>query len=235
MRVIPTRYGARLTDRGTFLSKVLRRPGPTHDVFDVLAAAVACFAPGPRVSVLGFGGGGLIGPLRALGWAHPVRAVDLSAVGARVFRSLCSSWAGSVRIARADAVAWLRRERAGIDVLVEDLSVPGASGATKPGISTGEVPRAAARKLARHGLFVVNGLPVDGRSWADVVGSWALPGRAVLEVGLARHENRIVLVGAALPPARAASRRIRDALARIGSAMADDTSVRTFRKRRPSG
>ena len=173
-----------------------------------------------------------MGPLRALGWAHPVRAVDLSPVGASVFRSLCSSWAGSVRVARGDAVAWLRRERGGFDALVEDLSVPGPSGATKPAVSTGELPRVASRKLARRGLFVVNGLPVEGRTWADVIGSWALAGREVLDVRLARHENRIVLAGSALPAARAASRRLRDALERIDSAMAADVSARTFRGRR---
>jgi hypothetical protein len=229
MRVIPTRYGARLTEGGNYLSKVLRRPGPTHDVFDVLAAAVVTFAPGPRLAILGFGGGGMVAPLRALGFEHPVRAVDLSAVGPRAFRSLCGAWAGPVRVARADAVAWLARERGRFDVVVDDLSVPGTNGATKPEASLRDLPRLAANRLTRAGVLVVNVLPVDGVPWSALVRAWSRPGRRTLEVRLARHENRIVLVGASLPAARRASAGLRSSLERLGSTMAGDVSVRTAR------
>jgi hypothetical protein len=232
LRIVPTSYGARLTERGNYLSKVLRRPGPTHDVFDVLAAAVACFAPGPRAAILGFGGGGMIAPLRALGFGHPVRGVDRSAVGARAFRTLCRSWAGPVRVDRADAVEWLRRMPAGIDTLVDDLSVPGATGATKPDASLSDVPRLAERKLGRRGVLVVNGLPLDDRPWAAAIDAWSLPGRRVLEIRLARHENRVVVAGRSLPAARVASRRLRSALAGIGSTMAADVAVRSLATRR---
>jgi hypothetical protein len=227
MRVTRTKYGARLTERGSFLSKVLRRPGPTHDLFDVLAAAVACFASGPRVAVLGFGGGGMIAPLRALGWHHEIRGVDRSPVGAQAFRALCAAWAGPVRVATDDAVRWLGRQRPGFDALVEDLSVPGPSGATKPAVSMERVAPVAAAKLGRRGVLIVNGLPVERRSWRDLVACWSLPGRAVLEVRLDRHENRVVLCGARLPPARDASRQLRAALDRLGSRMAGQTTVRS--------
>ena len=77
MKIERTRRGARIIDDDVVLSEILARPGPTHSLFDVLAAAVAAFAPGPRFAMLGFAGGGMIAPLRAMGCDIPVRAVDL--------------------------------------------------------------------------------------------------------------------------------------------------------------
>ncbi|MEC9081308.1 MAG: hypothetical protein VYE44_05980, partial [Verrucomicrobiota bacterium] len=65
--VKPTGRGARLVQNGSVLSEVLAQPGPTNSVFDALAALVRLFSPGARVGLLGFAGGGIIAPLRAMG------------------------------------------------------------------------------------------------------------------------------------------------------------------------
>ena len=72
-----TRRGARLVQNGSVLSEVLAKPGATDSVFDVLAAAIQIFSPGDRVGILGFAGGGLIAPLRAMSGDHNLSGVDL--------------------------------------------------------------------------------------------------------------------------------------------------------------
>ena len=54
MKITRTKHGARMSQGGAVLSEVLAKPGPTHSVFDLLAALVHVLAPGPRVGVLGF-------------------------------------------------------------------------------------------------------------------------------------------------------------------------------------
>ena len=46
-RIIAEGYGARVVDGQSFLSKVLWAPGPTDEVFDVLAAAIAAAPAAP--------------------------------------------------------------------------------------------------------------------------------------------------------------------------------------------
>ena len=60
MKIVRTRRGARIVDDDVVLSEILAKPGPTHSLFDLLAAAVATLAPGPRFAMLGFAGGGIV-------------------------------------------------------------------------------------------------------------------------------------------------------------------------------
>jgi hypothetical protein len=57
VRIERTRRGARMIEGDVVLSEILARPGPTHSLFDLLAAAVTALSPGPRLAVLGFAGG----------------------------------------------------------------------------------------------------------------------------------------------------------------------------------
>ena len=217
----------RLVDGGTVISEVLRRPGATQSVFDVLAAGAHAFAPGPRVALLGFAAGGMLAPLRALGHAGRVEGVDLSRTGWTVFSELCAGWAGPVKLHQADAGVWLARRRARFDAIVEDLSVRGHGGTTKPGASVAELPALVAARLAPRGVAIVNLLPVPGLGWRALEAAAGRAYRDVRIVELARFENRI-LIGAArqLPPAREVSRRLRRELEAIGSAVAVGLSVR---------
>ena len=136
MRIVPTGYGARVVDGDAMLSKVLVEPGPTHSVLDVLAACVVTFTPGPSVALLGFAAGGMIAPLRAMGFESDLDAVDLWREGERCFRRLCGEWSGGVRFHCTDAAAWLRRGHRKYDLIVDDLSDfrPGHRAAKEAGV-----------------------------------------------------------------------------------------------------
>jgi spermidine synthase len=229
VRLSPTARGMRLAEAGAVISEVLRRPGPTHSVFDVLAAAVATLGRGPRVALLGFAAGGMLGPLRALGHAGPLVGVDLSREGWPVFRRLCGRWAGRVRLEHAEAGSWLRGRRERFDVIVDDLSVTGRAGVTKPTVSLGELPPLAARRLARGGVVVVNLLPVPGMRLAEIEAAVGRAHREVRVVHLAEFENRILIGGGDdLASARGVSRALGAALRSIGSRTARGLAVRSI-------
>lgn len=228
MKVIRTRTGARLTEAGTVLSEVLREPGPSHTLFDVLAAAIAALAPGPRVALLGFAGGGLVAPLRAMGFGHPIDAIDLSLEGARVFRELSGRWAGTVRIGRAEASGWLAGKRSSFDLVVEDLFLDGPAGMAKPDVSRTVIPGRIARALGRSGVVVVNALPVRSVPWSEVLAPLVAPWPERLVVRLDEYENRLALGGRSLGSAREVSARLRGALRGIGSRQARRIAVETF-------
>ena len=120
MKIERTKRGARIRDDDVVLSEMLAEPGATHSLFDVLAAAVAVLARGPRIAMLGFAGGGMVAPLRAMGCDHPLHCVDLSAEAEPIFRELSSVWAGDVVLDIEDAEAWLLKRRGKFDVIIED-------------------------------------------------------------------------------------------------------------------
>jgi spermidine synthase len=228
VRVVRTIRGARIEQDDAILSEVLAAPGPTHGLFDVLAACVAALSPGPRFAMLGFAGGGMIGPLRAMGFPHPVDAVDLSRAGVSLFQSLSRTWAGPVRLFLSDAAKWLRAGDGPYDVIVEDLSTTSAAGVVKPRDSFGDLPGLVRARLTPGGVAVTNLLPQPGASWESLqLRVAALHARAVV-LHLEEYENRIVVAGDALPGARRASRAVRAALRRIGSSQASKFSARTL-------
>ncbi|MHC4932448.1 MAG: polyamine aminopropyltransferase [Planctomycetota bacterium] len=228
MRVVRTRRGAKIVQDDVILSEILERPGPTHGLFDVLAGCVAALAPGPRFAMLGFAGGGMVAPLRAMGFAHEIDAVDLSREGETLFRELSRDWAGTVRVAKGDAVAWLRGQRERFDVIVEDLSTPSPAGVVKPYVSFALLPDLIRSRLRPGGIAITNLLPLPGTAWSALLARTALPHARSSVVGLEEYENRFVLAGDALPTARAISKRLRAALRSIGSDQAERIAVRTL-------
>jgi spermidine synthase len=227
IRILRTRRGARLVQEDVVLSEVLKHPGATDDLFDLLAAPVMALQRGPRLGLLGFAAGGMIAPLRAMGFAHPVRAVDSSRTGVAVFRELARAWAGDVRVDLDDAARWLRRRRRPFDCLVEDLSAPSPRGVTKPPLCLGELPELIAKRLRPGGLAVINLLKVPGVTWRRAHAIVSRPHTKALVIHHEDFENRIVLASDELPSAAAATRRLRDELERIGSLQAPGTRVRT--------
>jgi hypothetical protein len=228
VRHLRTKRGARLLEGGAVLSEILARPGATHSVFDVLAACVASLAPGPRVALLGFAGGGIVAPLRAMGFDGPLDAVDLSAKGQRIFRGLSSSWCGTVRFSENDAARWLLRNRRRYHVVVEDLSVTRDGGATKPSVSFETLPRLIRARLAPGGLVVVNLLPVPGLAWGRLIDGVCEKNSEACLVTLEEFENRVVVAGRRLPATRRISERLRAALREIDSEMVRGLSVRAL-------
>ncbi len=211
---------------GTVLSEVLAAPGPTHTLFDVLAGVVAALSPGPRIALLGFAAGGIVAPLRSMGFEHALQAVDLSREGERVFRKLSRVWAGRVILARADASRWLARRRGRYDLILEDLFLEGPQGMVKPEVSFGALPSLIRSRLAPRGVAVINTLPVAETPWRKVLAPLAAPFREAYVVQMDDYENRLLVAGRGLGGARAVSERVRTALRRIRSQQAGRISVR---------
>lgn len=211
---------------GTVLSEVLSAPGATHTLFDVLAATIAALAPGPRVAILGFAAGGLVAPLRALGVAHPIQAVDLSLEGEALFRELSAGWAGQVRLTQGDAVRWLARQGTPYDLILEDLFAERGRAMVKPEASFTTLPSLMRKALTREGVAVINTLPVPGVSWREVQAELAAPFEEAVQVELEEYENRLLVAGRSLPGAHALSRRLRGLLRSIGSRQAERLAVR---------
>jgi hypothetical protein len=228
IRIIRTSRGARLVQDDAVLSEILAEPGPTHEWFDVLAACMALLAPEGICLMLGFAGGGIVAPLRALGVTAPLVAVDWSADGEETFRELSDPWAGTVTVHRADARDWLRKGRDAFDVILEDLSVPSPEGVVKPPASLEELPSLIARRLCPAGTAVFNLIRPPAMSWKECTGKITEPfdeSRLVLD---AEYQNRIVLASGALPPSGILAGDLRRALRSIGSARADGLRVRSI-------
>ena len=228
MRIVRTRRGARIEQDGLILSEILDRPGATDTLFDILAACVAALARGGRMAMLGFAGGGVVAPLRAMGYGHPIEACDLDVSGERLFRELSSAWCGRVDVAEAEASAWLAGRRRPYDVILEDLSARVGGEVTKPEVSLDVLPAQMARRLTPRGLVVMNVLPVPGRPWTELLPHLAAPYAQARVIVLESWENRVLLLGADLEPAAEAARLIGRALRSIGSSEAGALSVRTL-------
>ena len=230
LRIVRLRRRARIVDGCDIVSEVLDHPGPTDTMFDVLAACIAALTPGPRVLVLGFAGGGLVAPLRAMGFTTPLTAVDRSRRGERLFRELCGAWAGDVEIVQDDAAAWLQRSRARYDLILEDLSVPSTPESVKPVISLDTLPELMRARLRPRGIAVTNVLPVPGSAWNPLLAHLAEPFARGLVVHLDDYVNRLLLAGP-LASAATVSRALRCALGSIGSTQARRLSVRELAAR----
>ena len=226
MKVVKTRRGARLLHEGHVVSEVLSSPGPTHSIFDVLAAAACLHDTAQHLALLGFAGGGVVAPLRAMGFDAPIHAVDLWVEAEPVFRELCGPWAKEVELTKEDALVWLRDVRQVFDVIVEDLSMQIPDDVTKPDVSLKALPKAIARKRTSNGWVIVNALPVKGYSWRELTQSLTRPFRHVLEIHVEGFANRILVAGPKPMKAREVSLKLRFFLEAIGSNLAHQVSVR---------
>jgi hypothetical protein len=220
----------RISEGDSVVSEALARPGPTHSVWDLLAAAVTLLARGPRVALLGFAAGGFIAPLRAMGWNGPVEAVDFDPRGERLFRRLASGWCGTVRFSHMEASRWLATRRKRFDVIIDDLSVPDRDGVTKPAISIDRLPALIRARLAPDGVTLVNTLALRGMDWEEQMRRLAGFHGEARVVLFEEFENRVLILGRMLPPARELSLRLRRPLRGIDSRLADRLSVRLWQR-----
>ena len=227
MKRVRTRRGVRLIEGDAVISEILSAPGPTHSVFDVLAALVVVLYGGPRVALLGFAGGGVVAPLRAMGFTGTLDVVDLDDRGERIFRSVSGAWRGPVKFELGEASEWLRQRRGRFDAIIEDLSVLGPRGVTKPEVSVRGLPRLVKSRLNPRGVAVFNLLPVKGWTWPELIHSVGRPFRERRIVSFAEFENRVLVAGRALPTARQLSAGLREALGSIRSKTANGIGVRT--------
>lgn len=229
MRVVRTRQGARIERGDLILSEVRNDPGPTDTLFDVLAASIAALVPGHRVALLGFAGGGIVAPLRAMGFGHPFVAVDLSLEFEPLFRELSEPWCGHVEVVEAEASAWLRKQRTRFDLILEDISADLPDGITKPPVSLDLLPKLMAKRVRKGGMVVTNVLPVPGRPFTELLPHLAAPHKRAHVVTLDAWENRVLLCGPSLGTARETSDALRRTLRAIGSQEAYGLSVRSLK------
>jgi len=227
MTIRPTKHGLRLSQHGVVISELRTSPGPTHSVFDLLAALITVLAPAGRLGVLGFAGGGMIAPLRGLGTEAVIDAVDLERSGFDLFRQHCPQWTGGIKWQQAGAVAWLRQQPADFGLLLEDLSVPCAGDIVKPAISWQVLPALIRRHLRPGGVAVFNLFPPPGGKWnpefQEIVGLF----KTARTIRFDTFENRLLVAGDALPTARKLGRDLRDALLQLGSRQARRIHLQT--------
>jgi hypothetical protein len=210
------------------VSEILRKPGPTHSLFDVLAACALALAPGPRLALLGFGGGSLLAALRAMGGNHEVRAVDRSRPAWQAFRRVAGSWAGGLTVAIDDAGRWLAQQRRPFDVIVEDLSLPVPGDLVMPPVCFDPLPRLIAGRLQPRGVAVINVFTPPRAGWDSHLRRLLIPGHRAQVVHLADFDHRLLLLGRHLPPAQSSARALRAALASIGSRQSARLRLRTL-------
>jgi hypothetical protein len=228
LRVVRRAGRIQLVEQGDVVSDLLLEPGPTDDLFDVLAAAVVATSHRRRFAMLGFAAGGVLAPLRALGFAGPVLAIDSSEVGHELFLRHAAGWSGPVRFELADARHWLSKRRSPLDVVLDDLSVRARGGHVKPGASFQEIPSLVRARLSPTGVSIVNVLPPVDRTWTAALRAVTAPWRRAVVVSGEELENRITIAGDALPGAREISRSLRTLLRGIGSREAGRIFVRRF-------
>jgi len=220
IKISATRTGLRLSQHGVVISELCTSPGPTHSVFDVLAAIIAVLQPKGRVGVLGFAGGGMMAPLHGFGVESLIESVDCDRAGYDLFRRHCPAWATRVKWQEADAVAWLRQQEPEFGLLLDDLSVPRDGDVIKPSITWSVLPELIHQRLRPNGIAVFNlMLPPCGRWNSDLKRIAGMFGTARI-IDFDEFENRILITGARLPSVRKLGISLRQALRQLRSRQA---------------
>lgn len=228
MKISSTKTGLRLSQHGVVISEMRTSPGPTHSVFDVLASLIVILKPTGRVGVMGFAGGGMMAPLRALGCSSTIHSVDLDRSGFDLFHKHCSSWAGPVDWSHSDAAEWLRQQPRTFDLLMDDLSIPENGDVFKPSISWGTLPKLIRARLQPDGIAVFNLLKPPQGSWDSHLQKITAEFGMALVIHLDRFENRILIAGRNLPSARALGSSVRTHLAKLRSTQAKEIHIRSY-------
>ena len=229
LQIRRTKIGLRLSQHGVVLSELRTSPGPTHSVFDVLAAVVATVAPTGRIGVLGFAGGAMMAPLRGLGVATAIDSVDLERAGYDLFREHCRGWAGQVNWQQTDAAEWLRQQPKNFGVLVDDLSVPSNGDVIKPAITWEVLPELIRDRLAPGGVGVFNLLVPPSGKWFPELTRIANLFKTAHLIDLDEFENRILVGGDDLSDVREFGVQLRLTLRRVRSRHATRIHVRNLR------
>lgn len=225
MKLIRTANGLRLSQHGVVISELRTSPGPTHSVFDVLAALLLVFPAQGRIGLLGFAGGGMMAPLQALGHRELIHTVDLDASAYQLFCQHCPEWVRLVRWAQADAVEWLDRQRSQFGLLVEDLSIPHQGDVVKPDICWSILPKLIRQRLHPAGIGIFNLLPPASTSGTHQIRDIATRFTTARVIDFQDFQNRILVVGENLPPARRLGSQLRLVLKKLRSRQAGRIQV----------
>lgn len=228
MQVTRTKHGLRLSQHGVVISELRTSPGPTHSVFDVLAALLVLLRPTGRIGVLGFAGGGMMAPLRALDMKTPFVTVDLDRESYALFCQHCPDWVKGAVWAHGEAVAWLRQQTSAFDLLLDDLSIPQNGDVVKPEICWRELPDLMRQKLKRDGIAIFNLVSPPDEGWRGGLEKITKKFPQARIIRLDDFENRLVLAATELPSARVLSNGLRKLLHQIGSRQANRWHIRSL-------
>lgn len=228
MRVIQTKQGWRLSQHGVVVSELRTSAGPTHSVFDVLAALITVLNPQGQLGMMGFAGGGMMAPLRALGRCAPITAVDLDRASYDLFCRHCPEWAAEVHWHQADAFRWLRGQSRKFDLLLDDLSVPRDGDVVKPDGCWDELPRLMRQRLQPKGVALFNLLTPPDNNWPRNLARVKCHFATARVILLDDFENRILVAGAKLPTATSLGRALRQSLRHLRSRQAGRLQVRSL-------
>jgi hypothetical protein len=224
--ITKTKHGLRLSQHGVVISELRLTAGPTHSVFDVLAALVVQFQSRGRIGMMGFAGGGMMAPLAALKLEARLDVVDLNQASYDLFRRHCPDWAKRVNWNQADAGVWLKQQRQSFGVLLDDLSIPVPGDVIKPELCWTTLPALMQQRLSRSGVAIFNLLPQLGNRWnpelAQLRGQF--PNARIIH--LDDFVNRVLIAGREIPAPRELGRMLRQALRDIGSRQAERLLVR---------
>ena len=221
MDIRPTRHGLRLSQHGVVISELRTCAGPTHSVFDVLAALMVVLEHRDPVALLGFAGGGMMAPLAHLGYSRCIHTVDLDRESHALFEQHCPEWRDRVHWTQGDALQWLRRQRRRFGLLVEDLSVPSDGDVYKPEVCWQALPGLIRERVHPDGTVIFNLLKPRSGPWTrslQFISGHFGDGRLVL---LEEFENRILVCGKSLPTGRELGTRLRRALQTLRSRQAE--------------
>ena len=221
--------GARLVQNGSVLSEVLSEAGPTHSVFDVLAAAIMLNKE-TRVGILGFAAGGVIAPLRAMNGRQDFYGVDLDEAGFKLFGKVSGDWRGNLTFVKSDAIKWLGAQQKPFDVLLEDLSIGQDGDVFKPDVSIDVLPDLIRSKLKPSGIAIFNLLPSNDRTWAEMIRIVSHSFEHGLIITFDSFYNKVLILSIKpLSSTRKISRLLRNFLSGIQSSISRDIQVRTLR------
>lgn len=210
------------------ISELRTNAGPTHSVFDFLAALIRGLPVSGRKGVMGFAGGGMVAPLVRLGFEETLETVDLDVESHDFFRRHCPDWSGWIHWTQSDAEFWLRRQKRPFGLLVEDLSVPWENDVKKPDLCWSTLPGLIRQRLAPDGIAVFNLLKPKSNRWEPDLTRLAQHFEEARIVYLDDFENRILVAGRTVPSARSLSDLVRKSLGILKSRQRDRFQVRTL-------
>jgi spermidine synthase len=199
------RGGRALRVDGTFASWYAPGRALTGSVWDALAAPLCWLPPDRRrgVLVLGLGGGSVARLVRALAPSARIVGVERSADVLRAAHRHFGLGALGVEVVQADARDYLARARGRFDSVIEDVFVGTARSVRKPEWMLEGGLAAAARRVRRGGLLVVNTIDETAAVARALAG---FPAR--VEVRIEGWSNRVLVAGPNDLDARTLRRRV---------------------------
>jgi len=202
------RQGLSLRVDGTFASWYAPGRMLTGSVWDALAAPPCWLPPARRrdVLVLGLGGGSAARLVRALAPLARIVGVEWSAEVLRAARRHMGLDALGIEAVRADARDYLASSRCRFDAVIEDVFVGSARSVRKPEWMLEGGLAAAARRVRRGGLLVVNSID-ETAAVARALARAGLPAR--LELRVEGWDNRVLVASSRALDAGTLRRRIR--------------------------